>query len=192
VILLGNVGGSMWPAFAASPEGQTGSDRLDRWTRRGVAELAGRLGGQPLYPFGGPPYWPFQRWAQRAEAVHPSPLGLLIHPDHGLWHAYRAALLFAEVIDLPPRDERPSPCTTCAAGPVSPPARSARSPAPVTTLPDARSTSRRRPAPIAWISAAARDGHVRLGLTTPTAQNRRDSTWRHFCAHDPLGRERRE
>ncbi len=117
VILLGNVGGSMWPAFAASPEGRTGSDRLDRWTRRVVAELAARLGAQPLYPFGGPPYWPFQRWAQRAEAVHPSPLGLLIHPDHGLWHAYRAALLFAEAIDLPPRDERPSPCTTCTSRP---------------------------------------------------------------------------
>ena len=26
---------------------------------------------------------------------HASPLGLLIHPDYGLWHGYRGALLFA-------------------------------------------------------------------------------------------------
>ena len=76
--------------------------------------VAEQMGATALFPFEGPPYWPFQRWAQRAEAVHPSPLGLLIHPDHGLWHAYRAALVFGEMIDLPPRDERLNPCAICA------------------------------------------------------------------------------
>jgi Fe-S-cluster-containing hydrogenase component 2 len=38
---------------------------------------------------------------------------VLIHPDHGLWHAYRAALLFAVRLDVPPRDGRPAPCATC-------------------------------------------------------------------------------
>lgn len=115
VILLGNVGASLWPAFSLSPEFcDGGAHALDRWTRRIASGLAAQLGAAALYPFGGPPHWPFQRWAQRAEAVHSSPLGLLIHPDHGLWHAYRAALLFADVIALPPRDERASPCTTCA------------------------------------------------------------------------------
>ena len=33
-----------------------------------------------------PPYWPFQQWARRAEPVHPSPIGVLIHPRYGLWH----------------------------------------------------------------------------------------------------------
>ena len=37
----------------------------------------------------------------RAEAVAPSPLGILIHPDYGLWHAYRGALAFAERLALP-------------------------------------------------------------------------------------------
>ena len=50
----------------------------------------------------------------RSEAVHPSPIGPLIHPDLGLWHAYRAALLIGTRLDLPPRDGRPSPCDTCA------------------------------------------------------------------------------
>jgi epoxyqueuosine reductase QueG len=54
----------------------------------------------------------------RAEAVAPSPIGLLVHPDHGLWHAYRAALLLDRVPpDLPARDDRPSPCATCVGRP---------------------------------------------------------------------------
>ncbi len=118
VILLGNAGSSLWPVFSASVESRDGFDHpLDRWTRRIAAGLAAQLGATALYPFGGPPHWPFQRWAQRAEAVCFSPLGLLIHPDHGLWHAYRAALLFDETIALPPRDERASPCTTCTTKP---------------------------------------------------------------------------
>ncbi|MEZ5775791.1 MAG: hypothetical protein R3D33_14110 [Hyphomicrobiaceae bacterium] len=64
------------------------------------------------------PYQPFQQWAMRAEPVTPSPLGLLIHPEHGLWHAYRAALAFPDLVDdLPPRGEHPSPCATCVARP---------------------------------------------------------------------------
>ncbi len=118
VILLGNVGSSLWPAFSASAELHDGAAHpLDRWTRQVAGLVAEQMGATALFPFEGPPYWPFQRWAQRAEAVHPSPLGLLIHPDHGLWHAYRAALVFGEMIDVPPRDERPSPCTTCAGKP---------------------------------------------------------------------------
>jgi Fe-S-cluster-containing hydrogenase component 2 len=37
-----------------------------------------------------------------------------MHPDWGLWHAYRGALAFADHIDLPPPDLRPSPCDSCA------------------------------------------------------------------------------
>jgi epoxyqueuosine reductase QueG len=44
-------------------------------------------------------------------------LGILIHPEYGLWHAYRAALLFAESIELPPRADARSPCDTCAGKP---------------------------------------------------------------------------
>ena len=40
-------------------------------------------------------------------------MGPLIHPDYGLWHAYRGALAFAETLDLAPRDTRPSPCDDC-------------------------------------------------------------------------------
>ena len=116
MVLLGNVGPEMWRAFSAGPEASDGHpDALDRWSRRVVDELARCLGGMALYPFGGPPYRPFIAWAKRAESVAESPLGMLIHPDHGLWHAYRGALAFAEPLTgLPPEDRRPRPCDSCA------------------------------------------------------------------------------
>ena len=114
VVLVGVVGRSSWDAFQAAEEAQQLPNPLDRWSRRVVGELAAALGADALFPFGGPPYLPFIRWAQRAEAVYPSPIGPLIHPDYGLWHAYRGALAFAETIAVPPADARPRPCDTCA------------------------------------------------------------------------------
>jgi hypothetical protein len=114
LVLLGGIGGSLWPHFRASPEAQLTADALDTWTRRVAGELAAMFGATAVYPFGGPPYLPFQRWAMRAEPVHVSPLGLLIHPQFGLWHAYRAALLLAERLDLPAFPSRASPCSGCA------------------------------------------------------------------------------
>ena len=118
IALVGFTGSEQWSVFAASREAQDGQpDPLDRWSRRVVDEIASETGAAPLFPFGGPPFLPFQRWAQKAEPVHVSPLGILIHPDWGLWHAYRGALAFAERLDLPPPDRRPSPCASCSAKP---------------------------------------------------------------------------
>jgi hypothetical protein len=114
VVLVGFTGNLEWPAFANSFEASDGlSDPLDRWSRRVIGGLADELGAAALFPFGGPPFLPFQRWAQNAEPVTPSPLGILIHPDWGLWHAYRGALAFRERLELPPQDMRPSPCESC-------------------------------------------------------------------------------
>ena len=77
-------------------------------------DVARRFDATALYPSDGPPYLPFQRWAMKAEPVRSSPLGILIHPDYGLWHGYRGALAFAGALPLPPRDERASPCDDCA------------------------------------------------------------------------------
>jgi ferredoxin len=114
LVLVGFIGSANWPTFASSSEANDGQpDPLDRWSTRVITTVAQTLGATPLFPFGGPPFLPFQRWAQQAEPVHPSPLGILIHPDWGLWHAYRGALALAERIDLPPPDTRPSPCESC-------------------------------------------------------------------------------
>ncbi len=118
VLLLGFVGAQGWPAFAESPEAEDGRQHaLDRWSRRLVTTLAEGAGATALFPFEGPPYWPFQAWALRAESVAPSPLGLLIHPRYGLWHSYRGALAIAEALELPARAEAESPCASCAERP---------------------------------------------------------------------------
>ena len=114
LVMVGNAGPEMWRAFAASPEHDAAPDPLDRWSARVIGDLAQAWGARALFPFGGPPYLPFVAWAKRAEPVAESPLGILIHPDYGLWHAYRGALAFAEALALPPRAERPRPCDTCA------------------------------------------------------------------------------
>ncbi|MCE8017040.1 hypothetical protein HOP62_13260 [Halomonas sp. MCCC 1A17488] len=116
LVLVGNVGSSLWPQFAASPEYCDGRrDPLDRWSQRIGEALAARYGARALYPFGGPPHYPFQRWASRAESVHPSPLGLVIHAEYGSWHAYRFALALDHVPDdLAPMAEHESPCLGCA------------------------------------------------------------------------------
>ena len=117
-MLLGWVGGEFWEAFASSPEAGDGErNPLDRWSKRAIDAIANDLDATALYPFTGPPWLPFQRWAMRAEPVTVSPLGILIHPEWGLWHSYRGALAFAERLTLPPMAAKASPCATCAEKP---------------------------------------------------------------------------
>ncbi len=125
LLLLGSTDGAMWRAFKTSPEGRgveaaSGTSvpgealgPMDRWSLRVISALAEELGALPVFPFGGPPYHPFQSWAQKAEPVWPSPLGVLIHHDYGLWHAYRGVLCFDSRIELPFRATDASPCGSC-------------------------------------------------------------------------------
>ncbi len=118
LVLLGFTGRMQWAAFTSSAEFVDGEPHpLDRWSGRVIGQLATVFGARPLYPFGGPPWWPFQQWAQRAEALHRSPLGILMHTHFGLWHAWRGALLFAEAFAIPSRMPSPSACESCAAKP---------------------------------------------------------------------------
>lgn len=119
IVLVGNVGSSLWPAFEASGEYCDGCpDPLDRWSRRVGGAIATRLGGRVVYPFEGPPYWPFQAWARRCGEATVSPLAVLIHPRFGLWQAYRFALVFDQSCQ-PGRVGlvAESPCMGCSAQP---------------------------------------------------------------------------
>jgi hypothetical protein len=114
IVLAGMAGRDGWDAFTKSPEAADGADHsLDRWSQRVIEALARELGAKALFPFGGPPFWPFQQWARRAEPVHPSPIGLLIHPRYGLWHSYRGALGFREALAVSEPAAVPSPCQSC-------------------------------------------------------------------------------
>jgi hypothetical protein len=114
IVLAGMAGREGWSAFAGSPEASDGLDHpLDRWSQRVIETLARELGAKAFFPFGGAPFWPFQQWARRAEPVHPSPIGVLIHPRYGLWHAYRGALGLREALDVSEPAAVPSPCESC-------------------------------------------------------------------------------
>jgi len=115
VALVGNIGSSYWPVFSQSLEYHDGkTDPLDRWSRRVAEQLAKEFKTSVVYPFTGPPYYPFQQWAKRAETLTQSPLGLMIHPRYGLWHSYRFGIL---INDSPVAEVETiavaSPCDSC-------------------------------------------------------------------------------
>jgi epoxyqueuosine reductase QueG len=111
VILIGNAGPGMFRRFASERDPKR--DGIDDWTRDTVDRLAGDLDARAVYPFDSDPPWPFLTWARRGGAGHVSPLGLNIHPTYGLWHAYRAALLFAVAFDIPAPSPGAHPCQSC-------------------------------------------------------------------------------
>ncbi|WP_290746520.1 ferredoxin [Amaricoccus sp.] len=113
IVLLCPDGRGFWDRFRAGPEfGDGRPDPLDRWSRRVIGGLAARLGATALFPFGGPPWRPFTRWARASGMAWEAPVGLLVHARLGLFVSYRGALAFAARLDLPAPAARP--CDACA------------------------------------------------------------------------------
>ncbi|RUW47791.1 hypothetical protein EOA32_27765 [Mesorhizobium sp. M1A.F.Ca.ET.072.01.1.1] len=113
-LLVGQAGAAPWPHFQRWL-GQRASgivNPLDTWSREVIGAVAQAFGARAVSP-SDRPYLPFQQWAMRAEGLKPSPLGILMHPQYGLWHAYRGALLFEEEIFLPEPREPIHLCDTC-------------------------------------------------------------------------------
>ncbi len=113
VVLVGNAGPSMWAAFQYARSAAQRPHPLNGWTREVLSAIASELNAEVVFPFGGPPHYPFQRWALKARAATTSPIGLLIHDEYGLWHAYRGAFVFGARMILPPVPPGPGPCATC-------------------------------------------------------------------------------
>lgn len=111
IVLAGNTGPEMWARFES--ERRAEPEPLDAWSVRGLRAVADELGAGLVLPQDGPPFAPFSRWARSAEPVHASPIGIGIHPEYGLWHAYRGALLFAERLALTTPVRLPRPCDSC-------------------------------------------------------------------------------
>ncbi len=117
VLLLGPDGPEFWGHVTAQPEFADGlADQLDRWSRRVIGQMACRLGGKARFPFGGPPWAPFHRWAARSGRAWGSPVGLLVHDTAGLWLSYRGAVALRDRLTLPPVPGE-SPCESCAEKP---------------------------------------------------------------------------
>ncbi len=112
LVLVGQIGPSLERLFRSGGLNLKAAQPLDVWTREILDPLAESLGGRAFYPFTGPPFLPFESWALRAGGVFRSPLGLLIHPQYGLWHAYRGALLLPGSWTLP-QTQAGHPCLQC-------------------------------------------------------------------------------
>ncbi|MCA1405330.1 4Fe-4S dicluster domain-containing protein [Ensifer sp. IC3342] len=115
VVLIGNVGGSLWEPFTRWREREPdrgGADPLDNWSKRVIRPVAEGAGASAYFP-SDPPWQPFQQWAIRAEGLRPSPLGILIHPQYGLWHGYRGALGLDRVLPPTGKVSVGHPCDAC-------------------------------------------------------------------------------
>ena len=118
ILLIGQAGPAPWPHFQRWRERQARdiANPLDSWSREVIGAVAKEFGARAVSP-SDRPYLPFQQWAMRAEGLKPSPLGVLMHPQYGLWHAYRGALLFEDEISLPEAHSAIHLCDTCVAKP---------------------------------------------------------------------------
>lgn len=116
VLMLGPDEPRFWDIFTASAEYQDGAPSpLDRWSKRVIGALAQDSGGTALYPYDGPPYAPFLRWAEATGQCWPAPVGLLVHETAGLLISFRGAIALSERVTLPAPGA--SPCQSCATRP---------------------------------------------------------------------------
>ncbi|MBO6604153.1 MAG: ferredoxin [Roseicyclus sp.] len=113
LVLLGPREPGFWAHVTAEPEFiDRKPDPMDRWSRRVIGRLACDLGAKARFPFGGPPFAPFIRWATRTGRAWTSPVSILVHDVAGLMVSYRGALALKERIALPEPPAAP-PCETC-------------------------------------------------------------------------------
>ncbi|WOS61294.1 4Fe-4S dicluster domain-containing protein [Sinorhizobium fredii] len=115
VVLIGNIGGSIWEPFTRWREGERdrgGADPLDEWSKQVILPVAEAAGATAYFP-SDPPWQPFQQWAMRAEGLKASPLGILVHPRFGLWHGYRGALGFDRSLPQTGSVIAGHPCDDC-------------------------------------------------------------------------------
>lgn len=113
LVLLGPGEPGFWAHVTREPEFRDGlPDPLDRWSTRVITALASDWGGQPIFPFGGPPFAPFQRWAVESGRAWPSPVGFLVHDVAGLWVSFRGAIALPDAIEIQPATAKP--CDSCA------------------------------------------------------------------------------
>lgn len=114
VFLIGHGGSSIWRHFSAwlANQNTAPENPLDTWSRQIITAAATEIGGRAVFP-SDKPYLPFQQWAMQAEGLRPSPLGILIHPVYGLWHAWRGAIILPDDKLIQPLEKLSHPCDTC-------------------------------------------------------------------------------
>ena len=57
---MGNAGSAIWPKFSRGWQEFQSSDPLDYWTESVLQEIVARYDLNVIFPFEGPPYYPFR------------------------------------------------------------------------------------------------------------------------------------
>jgi len=112
LLLLGSTGPTMWESML-SVGWMSRPDPVDSWCAAHLSRMRQALPMRAVFVF--PSRAPVDVLAlgRLAGWAHPSPMGLGIHPRHGLWVGYRGAVLLgAHVAERGLRTE-PSPCESC-------------------------------------------------------------------------------
>jgi epoxyqueuosine reductase len=114
LVLLGHGGRPLWVAL--QKWGLKTADPVDHYTLTITRQFIRDYLGDPpvcwLYPQ--TDYLvPLQQLGTLAGWSYPSPLGQGIHPEFGVWFAYRAAFLTTVDLSLRVEPKRPSPCASC-------------------------------------------------------------------------------
>ncbi len=114
LVLLGHGGQQMWQQLQAF--GHHATDPVDHYSQVMTQTFIDDYLGAPpclmLYPLTSIMI-PLQRLGALAGWSHPSPLGLGINHEYGVWFAYRAAFLTTAVLPLTVNAPNDSPCDSC-------------------------------------------------------------------------------
>ncbi len=117
LLLIGSAGVDLWKKMPVSFLDR--ENPIDEYSRQRVAEILQReLPGEDcriLFPAASlsDPLPSLQKLGEIAGWHSPSPLGLGINEQFGLWFAYRAVVSVARPLTASRLDERPSPCVSC-------------------------------------------------------------------------------
>jgi hypothetical protein len=118
VLVVGNAGRALWPAFRASAEAALRTNPLDRYTARVFREVAASLeppAGAALYiEKREGAYLPLVALARRAGFGSPGRVGVLLHPVYGPWISIRGVLWLDEPVPFR-EPEAFDPCAGCPA-----------------------------------------------------------------------------
>ncbi len=116
LLLLGSTGSALWGQLGLEAPGRT-EDPVDehcsKTIERFCEDFLGNLHHRILWPADNPSPLPLTELARSAGWSYRSPLGIGIHPRHGLWLAYRGAVLLD--CEVPERREplTDHPCNSC-------------------------------------------------------------------------------
>lgn len=118
LVLIGNGGRAFWEALQTS--GIQTADPVDDFSEQITRQFVQNYlpsTAELFWLFPAPHLVPLQQLGQLAGWSHPSPLGLGINHEFGVWFAYRAAFLTTAELPLTTTKHHPSPCDSCAEKP---------------------------------------------------------------------------